>query len=109
MLSDKILRLTFAADIAQWVLFCLRSRWGRFEIERLATGNQESMRNIGQERIRRIRIPLPQIKEIQEVVGEIARLQSAAEVTTGSADSNLRRAGSLKSAILGAAFSASLA
>src|SRR5262249_457488 len=55
MLSDKILRFELALpDCAQWILSALRSQWGRWEIERLSTGNQESMRNIGQDRIRAI-------------------------------------------------------
>ena len=59
MLSDKILRFDCASEMLKpWLLIILRSDWGRSEIERLATGNQESMRNIGQERIRTIRIPL---------------------------------------------------
>lgn len=58
MLSDKILRFVLTDLIPhEWVLTILRSPWGRHEIERLATGNQESMRNIGQDRIRRIRVP----------------------------------------------------
>ncbi len=53
MLSDKILRFIFVVDgLNRWLLFLLRSDLGRFQIEALASGNQESMRNIGQERIR---------------------------------------------------------
>lgn len=47
MLSDKILRLRLRAVEPAWVLYFLRSAVGRSHIERLATGNQESMRNIG--------------------------------------------------------------
>lgn len=59
MLSDKILRLVFTCDVKNWVLWFLRSSLGRKQIEALSTGNQESMRNIGQRRIAEIRIPLP--------------------------------------------------
>ena len=92
MLSDKILRLTFAHEVnPEWVLWSLRSKNGRSEIERLATGNQQSMRNIGQDRIREIRIPLPPratqdrlvalIKETDEPVRtRIAALQGVTEL-----------------------------
>lgn len=64
MLSDKILRLHFASeDLKPWVLQYLRSKAGRDQIEKLASGNQESMRNIGQERLRQILIPLPPSNE----------------------------------------------
>ncbi|MBK7877782.1 MAG: hypothetical protein IPJ77_19040 [Planctomycetes bacterium] len=68
MLSDKILRLRFVRGLEHWVLMYLRSRGGRAEIERLATGNQDSMRNIGQERIRQICIPIAPIPEQRRIV-----------------------------------------
>ena len=52
MLSDKTLRLKFNTDILKpFILYYLRSKRGRMEIQRLSTGNQESRRNIGQEMI----------------------------------------------------------
>jgi type I restriction enzyme S subunit len=71
MLSDKILRLRFQAVEPRWLLHVLRTSWGRAEIERLATGNQESMRNIGQDRIRALRVPLPPLAEQRRIVAEI--------------------------------------
>jgi type I restriction enzyme, S subunit len=71
MLSDKILRLRFAEVFPEFILWALRSRQGRDEIERLATGNQESMRNIAQENIRRIHIPLPPLSEQRRIVAAI--------------------------------------
>jgi type I restriction enzyme S subunit len=68
MLSDKILRLTVADENERWALWYLRSSDGRREIERLATGNQDSMRNIGQERIREIRMPLAPPEERNRIV-----------------------------------------
>ena len=64
MLSDKILRFQFVSEsMKPWMLNLLRSRQGRFQIEALASGNQESMRNIGQERIGQILVPLPPAAE----------------------------------------------
>ncbi len=60
MLSDKILRLEIVVPgLKSWLLAVLRSKWGRSEIERLSTGNQKSMRNIGQDRLRNIRAANP--------------------------------------------------
>ncbi len=58
-LSDKILRLILDEDLKQWVLWFLRSPSGRDQIEKLATGNQLSMRNISQDALRSIQLPVP--------------------------------------------------
>lgn len=74
MLSDKILRFRFTDEVEpKWVLHWLRSKQGRSEIERLSSGNQESMRNIGQERIRAIALPLPPIEDQRRIVAEIEK------------------------------------
>lgn len=73
MLSDKILRFRFMPAVApDWVLIWLRSQFGRREIERLATGNQMSMRNIGQDRIRQIAIRIPPLTEQTRIVAEVS-------------------------------------
>ncbi len=54
MLSDKTLRIRFNVFPQEYFLQFLRSRFGRKQIMLLSTGNQESMRNIGQDRIRSI-------------------------------------------------------
>jgi type I restriction enzyme, S subunit len=71
MLSDKILRIKFTNAEQAYVLHYLRSPAGRSEIEHLASGNQESMRNIGQDRIRAIRIPLPPLSEQRRIVAAL--------------------------------------
>jgi type I restriction enzyme, S subunit len=108
MLSDKILRFRLVSGMEQWVLYNLRSTFGRAEIERLATGNQESMRNIGQDRIRAIRIPLPPPDECIRIVADIERCLSVAGETEGQIDANLKRAERLRQAILSRAFTGGL-
>ena len=67
MLSDKILRLVLVNEgLKTWLLTLLRSELGRKHIEQLASGNQESMRNIGQERLRQIPVPLPGWSELEK-------------------------------------------
>jgi type I restriction enzyme S subunit len=77
MLSDKILRFHFFEDRQKpWVLQFLRTQSGRKQIELLSTGNQESMRNIGQERIRQIQIPIPPAREQTRIVEKLEELLS---------------------------------
>lgn len=76
LLSDKILRLVMPDELKPWVLWFLRSAQGRRQIEALSTGNQESMRNIGQERIGRIEVPLPARAPILRTLSRIEELFS---------------------------------
>ena len=105
MLSDKTLRFRINPRVSPcWLQCCLRSQLGRAEIERLATGNQQSMRNIGQERIRQIRIPLPPLAEQHRIVAEVDRRLSIVREVEAEIDSNLMRAQALRQAVLAKAF-----
>ena len=69
MLSDKILRFSFDDSVNQYfVLYYTRSRLYRNQVEILASGNQEGMRNISQNNLKRIQFPVPFIKEQNEIV-----------------------------------------
>lgn len=108
ILSDKILRLQIAGASPAWVLWMLRSPRGRAEIERLATGNQESMRNIGQDRIRQIEIPVPTMAEQQRGVEWIEARMDTANQIEAAVSHCLARAAKLRRAVLGAAFGGAL-
>ena len=109
MLSDKILRLRFTdAVLPEWVLYWLRAESGRGEIQRLSTGNQESMRNIGQDRIRQIRIEVPPLPDQKRIVAEMARRLSINEELTNEIDTNLKRVERLRQSILQRAFEGKL-
>ena len=73
-LSDKVLRIRTEPTIARWLNLFLRSADGRREIEERATGNQLSMRNIGQDAIRAIEVPLPPLAEQRRIVAQIEAL-----------------------------------
>ena len=101
MLSDKTLRFSMSPYIeGRWLLSCLRSKLGRNEIERLATGNQESMRNIGQDRIRQIRVPLPPLAEQYRIDAEVDRLFSITHEAEAEVTVNLKRALMLRQSVL---------
>jgi len=70
-LSDKILRLVVDEDAKKWVLWFLRSPFGRKQIEELATGNQHSMRNISQDALRRIRLPFPPVENRRALIERV--------------------------------------
>lgn len=104
MLSDKILRFRIVGIPQGWLLLALRTRHGRNEIERLTTGNQDSMRNISQENIRRIQIPLPPLQEQVEIIAEVERRLSILQEVEAEIEANLKRASRLRQAILKRAF-----
>jgi type I restriction enzyme S subunit len=109
MLSDKILRFRLNdTALPDWVLFWLRAEFGRLEIQRLSTGNQESMRNIGQDRIRQIRIKVPSLPEQARIVAEVERRLSMIDELETGVIANLKRAERLRQSILRRAFTGRL-
>lgn len=109
ILSDKILRLrTTNPAWDRWLLWVLRSLHGREQIESLATGNQDSMRNIGQARIRQIAVPVPPPEELARIVREIESRQSVFDALDKSLSLNLVRCSRLRQSILKRAFEGKL-
>ncbi|MDX1937386.1 MAG: restriction endonuclease subunit S [Flavihumibacter sp.] len=105
MLSDKILRFTFSKGVSkEYVLYYLRSRKGRKQIEMLSTGNQDSMRNIGQEKIRQIEFPYCPIEEQNKIVQEIESRLSVADKMEESITQSMQQAEALRQSILKKAF-----
>lgn len=108
LLSDKVLRFRFAAPLEQWMYYVLRSPWGRQEIESRSTGNQLSMRNITQENIRRIRVPLPPRAELQELERRLAKLLDTCAQMFSDLEAHVTDSARLRQSILKAAFSGRL-
>jgi type I restriction enzyme S subunit len=109
MLSDKTLRFLYSKSVNQiYALHYLRCIYGRNEIEYLATGNQDSMRNIGQDRIRRIRFPLPSLQEQEQIVEEIESRLSICDQLEADIEANLKKAEALRQSILKQAFEGKL-
>lgn len=109
MLSDKVLRFLFKDDLLNtYVLYFLKSKRGREEIEFHSTGNQDSMRNIGQNRIGQIRIPICQIKEQSKVVQEIESRLSVCDKLEETINNSLKQVETLRQSILKQAFGGKL-
>jgi type I restriction enzyme S subunit len=106
MLSDKTLRIVFVTNInPYYILYFLRTRNGRKQIESFSTGNQVSMRNIGQERIKQIKFPYVSSIDIQnQIVQEIERCLSVCDKVEESIVESLEKSKALRQSILKKAF-----
>ena len=104
MLSDKVLRLVMADNDKPWVNIFLRSIYGRSEIEFRSTGNQLSMRNIGQKALLEIPIPKPPVEEQTEIVRRVEQLFACADTIEKQVNNALARVNSLTQSILAKAF-----
>ncbi|HRD99860.1 MAG TPA: hypothetical protein PLV68_01095, partial [Ilumatobacteraceae bacterium] len=105
ILSDKSLRLVPADGIEpRWLLHALRSRPARVQIEQLATGTKESMRNISQAKLRGLRLSLPPTAEQRRIADEIERQLSFIDACVQAIDTATERGVALRSSVLKAAF-----
>ncbi|MGR9117534.1 MAG: hypothetical protein ACU85E_17450, partial [Gammaproteobacteria bacterium] len=108
MLSDKTLRINFEGFNQKYFLQYLRSRLGRKQIMELSTGNQESMRNIGQERIRSIIVPSCSAGESEHVVDTLDSRLSQFDQLDQTITTALEQAEALRQSIRKKAFSGQL-
>ncbi|OSI16733.1 restriction endonuclease [Neisseria dentiae] len=108
MLSDKTLRIDFTEILKEYVLYYLRSSDGRKQIMDKSSGNQDSMRNIGQERIKDINIPLCSLAEQTQIVAILESKLTACDQLAAELATQLKQAELLKQAVLKAAFSGRL-
>lgn len=105
ILSDKSLRLVPVAGVnSSWLLYLLRSRIAREQIEVLATGTKDSMRNISQAKLCSLRLPLPPTGEQERIVTEVERQFSVIDACERSVDAGLARSAALRRSVLKAAF-----
>ena len=80
-LSDKVLRLETKSDFKPLIHAFLKSTAGRRQIEALATGNQLSMRNISQNALKSIQIPLIPLAEQKIIAQKLDTLLAQVENT----------------------------
>ncbi|HCF8030615.1 TPA: restriction endonuclease subunit S, partial [Klebsiella pneumoniae] len=104
MLSDKVLRLVMENEHKKWLSIFLRSPSGRKEIESRSTGNQLSMRNIGQKSLLDIDLPKPPIEEQHEIVRRVEKLFIYADTIEKQVQNALECVNNLTQSILAKAF-----
>ena len=81
MLSDKILRIVFCNFVNHsFILYMMKSKFLRSQIEKSSTGSSPTMKNISQESIKNYVLPLPPLKEQDEIVNKVETL--LANITT---------------------------
>jgi type I restriction enzyme S subunit len=109
VLSDKILRFRLVPGTEPWLEVVLKSAFGRQQIESRATGAQLSMRNISQDSIRAIPVPIPPPEEAPENQRRVSEARAARADTLAMLDAEAADAARLKQSILKAAFEGRLA
>ena len=84
LLSDKSLRLVPQSGISsRWLLYYLRTKDARRYLESMASGTSDSMRNISQESLRKLPVPVAPSGEQQRIVAAIE--EQFSRLDTGAA------------------------
>ncbi len=105
LLSDKSLRLVACESLDQrWLHGALSSPVARRQLSRMATGTSNSMRNVSQDKIESVIIPLPPLAEQKRIVVEIEGRLSVLDQFAAQVGANLKRASRLRQSILKRAF-----
>lgn len=102
LLSDKTLRLVVDESLVfpDFMIHMLRQPVARMHIEGNATGTSDSMRNISQEAIRAIPLPLPPLPEQKRIAAILAEQMAAVEKARGAAEERLKATKELPAAYL---------
>jgi type I restriction enzyme, S subunit len=108
MLSDKTLRLVPREDVPDsgYVECAIRTRTAREFIEHNATGTSYSMRNISQDTIRAIPLPVPPLADQKCIAADLSRRLAEAERLSGRIADELAAIDALPAAVLREAFGA---
>lgn len=103
-LSDKILRLEFNEPVEEWLLWYLRSPMGREALMNVSSGNQLSMRNIGQKSLLSLSVPYADAALRTAIVRRIESAFAKIDRLAVEAKRALKLVGKLDEAILAKAF-----
>ena len=105
LLSDKILRFHFSNNIdSKFFLYFTRSMNYRSQVEDLASGNQDGMRNISQNNYKQVRFLMPILPEQQEIVRILDTVLEKESRAKEATQSVLDQIAMLKKSILARAF-----
>ncbi len=109
LLSDKSLRLLLVPGIDRsWLHKALSSSVIRGQLSAMATGTSDSMRNVSQEKIVSVVVPLPPLAEQEAIVLEMEARLSDVTAAEAAVNANLTRAARLRQSILKEAFAGRL-
>ncbi|WP_189267706.1 hypothetical protein [Streptomyces fuscichromogenes] len=103
LLSDKSLRLIPRDFVSKrWLVHFLRSPQARVHVEGNASGTKDAMRNLSQEALRRMPVPLPPLAEQYRTVEALEEQLSRLDAAVDNLITGQRRARGLGSATLAA-------
>ena len=109
LLSDKSLRLLVSDGLnRRWLHNSLSSSVARGQLSAMATGTSDSMRNVSQEKIESVVLPLPPLVEQRQIVDEVEHRLSLALQSQSEVEPSLLRAARLRRSILKQAFEGKL-
>ena len=109
VLSDKSLRLLPCDGVDhRWLLYALRAPLLRAQIEEVATGTKESMRNISQAKIRALKVSVPPREQQGRIADHLAMYMSQLDATLAAADRVEAQCAALRRSLLHAAFTGKL-
>lgn len=109
VLSDKSLRLVTRDGVdREWLLYALLAPNTRRQISAVATGTSDSMRNISQEKLRAVRLRVPEVSQQRAIAAEINRQLAAGNDLAAAADGALQKSAVLRRCILAQAFQGAL-
>ena len=109
LLSDKSMRLHVREGVnKRWLWYALLAPPLRSQMSAVATGTSDSMRNISQEKVRRLSIKVPSLDIQNAVVMEVDRRLSVIDALKVAVENALTRSETLRGSVLRAAFSGDL-
>ena len=109
LLSDKSMRLLHGSSVDKvWLQTMLGSPWVRRQLSRKSTGTKEGMRNVSQESVLDVVIPLAPVAECLELVEAVEDQLSVIEHLEADLEAKLKSAQALRQSILRHAFTGQL-
>lgn len=103
LLCDKLYRLSVMNIDAEYLVFLLNSTPVRYQYERDATGTSSSMKNIGQDTVRNLAIPLPRLPEQRFIADYLVRETAKIDQMLVKVEAAIERLEEYRSALITAA------
>ncbi|MGW7260003.1 restriction endonuclease subunit S [Streptomyces sp. NPDC054834] len=101
LLSDKSLRLVPSESVSKrWLVHFLRSPEARVYVEAKASGTKDAMRNLSQEALRGMSVPLPPLAEQHRIVEALEEQLSRLDAGTATLHLTRRRLDGLRKTVL---------